>query len=151
MQLKCHFAKIFGFGARLTPQIPMSVCWHAWFGLGMNLPMSFLFCIHECSLMLISFIFLTKQPGSQKSRGPIAGVQSLYNLHSRLAWLTLPSFSRLCFWVTPLILFTNNSFCSAVRVSQRERDHYELERPHRANFTFDYGPTTGFTLNQCTV
>ncbi len=99
-------------------------------------------------LWLASPFLLNVLEGGQKNKGLVASVQSWYNLHSHLAWLTLASVSRLCFWVIQLILFTNNSFCSTLRVSQRERDHYKPERPHRANFTFDYGPTTGFTLNQ---
>lgn len=90
-----------------------------------------------------------KCPGSrQNNKGLIAAVQSCYNLHSHLACLTLASFYWLCFWVIQLILFTNNSFCSTLRVSQRETDHYEPEHPHSANFTFYYGPTNGFTFNQ---
>lgn len=95
------------------------------------------------------FHLSAKRPGSrQKNKRLVAAVQSWSNLHRHLAWLTLASISRLCFWVTQLILFTNNSFCSTLRVSQRERDHYKPERPHRANFTFDYGPSAGFSLNQ---
>lgn len=71
-----------------------------------------------------------------------------YNLRHHLAELALASVSRLCFWVMQSILLTTNSFCSTLTVSQRERDHYKPERPHRANFTFDYRPSAALTLNQ---
>lgn len=98
---------------------------------------------------MVRFHLSAKRPGSsQKNKRLVAAVQSWCNLRRHLAWLTLVSISRLCFWVTQLILLTNNSSCSTLRVSQRERDHYKPERPLRANFTFDYRPSAGFTLNQ---
>lgn len=95
-----------------------------------------------CTWLLAYYILtcFTKSSGSRKKTNSRSQSSSLYSLQS--------SGSPWPLSLSQLILFTNISFCYTLGVSQRERDHYEPERPHRANITFDYGPTTGFTLNQ---
>lgn len=122
--LECPLAATVWFGSEFAHVLPVLCTWLS------------------CSWLASSFWLNSWESG----RGLTTAVQSLYNFRSHSQ-----SFSGLCFWVTQLIRFTNVSFCSTLRVGQRERDRYELERPHRPNFTSDYGPTTGFTLNQCTV
>lgn len=116
-------------------------------GLGMNAPTSFPFRAHARQRLVVCFTCPLNVV--QKNKRPVAAVPSCSNLLRLLSQLTPASICGLCFWVTQLILFTNNSFCSTLRVSQRERDQYKPECPHRASFTFDYGPSAGSTLNQC--
>lgn len=118
-------------------------------GLGMNAPTSFPLRAHAHQRVVVRFtcpLNVLKRAKEQTSRSAVPSGSNLLRL---LARLTPASICGLCFWVTQLILFTNNSFCSTLRVSQRESDQYKPECPHRASFTFDYGPSAGSTLNQC--
>ena len=83
----------------------------------------------------------------QGNKGLIIAVQSLYIFHSHLGYRGLFRLALFLGQNSFFFLFTNNSYHSTLGGSEQEKDQNERERPHRANFTFDYGPAASFTLN----